>query len=298
MRVLLGEVWEFIVDLWDTGNFYIRLAIVLILGWPVALTLLVVFGGIRGDFAVSLALMPAAALVLFLLVIPPMLPVLVLAVPSQPLRRIPILGRIQFPTRAERLTVLKRALKFLTLVAGIETAIGIYLAGVPVWKDPGLILWLFAFTVFFMLMRFSGIRHRWVARGYAMVFLVITAIFFLGGRELARQLPGRAVQAVSQVQASQATPSGPQAVSSMENIREVVRIPLLGENVPSEKALLLPGAIPPLWYYYFEGPPNAQVHYDDGTVGPITKWFGLKGGSLKFSGPKGQEVVVRAYPPS
>ena len=300
MRALLVELREFVVGLWDTGNFYIRLAIVLVLGWPVLMSF-AVLAGVRGDAAVALALIPAGALVLLLLIIPPMLPVLLVVVPSQPFDDVWLLRRVRFPSRVERLRVLKRTLKFLTLAAGIETAIGVYIAGVPVWRDPGLILWLLAFTIVFVLAWFGGVRHKWLTRSFVIVFLVISALFFLGGRQMAAKNVSQAGQKVGQA-VSSAIPSvqvsKPVTIPSLENIREIVRIPLLGEDVPSEKALLLPGAIPPLWYYYFEGPPNAQVHYDDGTVGPITKWFGLKGGSLKFSGPKGQELVVRAYPPS
>lgn len=182
MRQLWELVAGFLETLWDTGNFLARLAIVVVLGWPVALTL-AVLGGVKGDVAVFLALIPAVALVLFLLVIPPMLPVLVMALPAQPFDDVRFLRRIRFPSRAERLRALKRALKFLTLVAGIESAIGIFVAGVPVWNDPGLLLWLFAFTIVFMLMWFGGVRHKWLTRSFVIVFLIITAAFFAGGRE-------------------------------------------------------------------------------------------------------------------
>lgn len=172
--------------LWDTGNFFIRLAVVLILGWPVALTVLVLVG-VRGDTTVALALIPVVALVLLLLVIPPMLPVLVMAVPPQPFGHIWGLGRVRFPSRAERLRTLKRVLKFLTLVAGTELAIGIYLAGVPVWNDPGLIWWLLAATVVFVMFWLSGYRHRWFRRLFVLIVLAITILFFLGGREVIAQ---------------------------------------------------------------------------------------------------------------
>lgn len=195
----MRQTWERIVDLWQLGNFWIRLAIVFVLAWPAVMVVAVLeFAGVRGDAAVALALVPTVALVLLLLVIPPMLPVLLVVLPVQPFDDIRFLRRIQFPSRAERLRVLRRTLKFLTLVAGIETAIGIYLAVVPVWRDRGLILWLVAVVVLFVLTRYGWIRHRWLTRAFMVAFLVITLLFFLGGRQEALQLSGRAVQAVSQ----------------------------------------------------------------------------------------------------
>lgn len=185
MRILLAEVWDFIVDLWDTGNHYIRLAIVLVLGWPIAMTL-AVLAGVNGDAAVALALLPAGSLILLLLVIPPMLPVLLVALPERPFDGVRFLDRVRFPSRTQRLRGFKRTLQFLMLVAGIELAVGIYLAGVPVSNDPGLILWLLAFAVVFVLLWFGGVRHKWLTRAFAITFLAITAIFFLGGRQEVR----------------------------------------------------------------------------------------------------------------
>ena len=187
----MRQQWERIRDLWDTGNFWIRLAVVLILVWPVLFTL-AVLGGVRGDMAVALVLMPAGALILLLLVIPPMLLVLLATVP------------FPFPSRKERAgpqgekreQAFRKALKFLTLIAGIETAIGVYVAGVPVWNDPGLILWLLAITVVFVLLWLGGVRHKWLTLSFVVAILAITATFFLGGRE---ESPGRATGAVGQI---------------------------------------------------------------------------------------------------
>lgn len=107
---------------------------------------------------------------------------------------------------------------------------------------------------------------------------------------------GRATtkQAVSQIQVPQVQIPGVQV--QPQTGKEIVRVQLLGEEVVSD-GFLGPGMVPGGWRYEFEGPLEARVHFDDGTVGPITKNYGVKGGVRRFSGPKGQEVVIKAYPP-
>lgn len=220
MRILLGELWDFVVDLWDTGNFYIRLAIVLVLGWPVALALAVILG-VKGDTAVALALMPAGALVLLLLVIPPMLSVVVMALPEQPFRHFRGLRQIQLPSRIQRLRALKRVLNFLTLVAGTEVVIGVYLAGVPVGNDPKLLWWLLAFTVIFATFWSRGYRRRWFRLVYLFAVLAITTTFFFGGRETVVGSASRVWESLSRrAEAEEVSAASP--VSTITTVTAVV----------------------------------------------------------------------------
>lgn len=77
---------------------------------------------------------------------------------------------------------------------------------------------------------------------------------------------------------------------------KIVRVRLLGTDRFSE-AVSLEGSTPPGSSYVFEGPADAKVRFDDGTEGPITKNFGVKGGRVRFSGPASEEVVVKFFPP-
>ncbi|TSC90281.1 MAG: hypothetical protein G01um10142_453 [Parcubacteria group bacterium Gr01-1014_2] len=122
-------------------------------------------------------------------------------------------------------------------------------------------------------------------------FRVLGILFVLGGIMSLFFLPeikeayGKAEGIVSQVSSAE-----------KETDKEIIRIPLLGEDKPSE-LFLGPGMIPLGWSYHFYGPPEAKVHFDDGTVDSINKAYGVKGGIRRFSGPVGQEVVVKASPP-
>lgn len=84
----------------------------------------------------------------------------------------------------------------------------------------------------------------------------------------------------------------PQVVQAKERR---IEIPLLGEKILSKKIVDIDSA-PAGWQYRFDGPSTAQVHFSDGTKGPITKDYGVKGGRIRFSGPVGQLVIVRFYP--
>ena len=127
----------------------------------------------------------------------------------------------------------------------------------------------------------------WKALAGVVVLLFLVGFFSGNGKPEERKV-------VEQKTTDQARALAP--APSLESIREIVRIPLLGEDMLSEVPLRS-GAIPPYWYYYFEGPSSAKIHFDDGTVSSITEWYGLKNGSGRFSGPAGKEVVVKAYPP-
>ncbi|MBI2278748.1 MAG: hypothetical protein HYU81_01645 [Candidatus Brennerbacteria bacterium] len=43
---------------------------------------------------------------------------------------------------------------------------------------------------------------------------------------------------------------------------------------------------------YYSGPPEARIHFGDGTSGWIAEWHGKKPGPFRFSGPKDDVVLV------
>lgn len=267
----MGQAWELFVDLWETGNRWARQAILLVLVTPLVALAFALFGFRALATATALTALLAPVFMLLALIDPMVVIVVAVALGLEPTA-----------------TAVRRWLaRWISLYIGSVLAYGVYLFFVPIGNNPVLVLPLIAAVGAMALFAISGARGtvvRWTTYILAVIAVAITLAFFFGGKA-----------AVTKAEARVETPAVP--APSMESVREITRIPLLGEGIPSEQTLVLPGSIPPLWYYYFEGPPSAQVHFDDGTVGPITKWFGQKGGTLKFSGQKGEEVVVRAYPP-
>lgn len=291
MTQLFIEIWGVAVALWNIGQgsarrilnaarWIIRAALLVLLVWPFVV-LAVAYQGQIGLTAV-VAMAPIGVFFLLILIYPLVSGILA-AIPQ---------GRLVW--------------RYLLLVVFMEVCTGLYLTLVPVWNDPQLMALLAILAsvlgIFLILKGMFGWGNKWATRFAAVLTLgifVVTVILFLGGREQVRGMGDRAVQAPPTVQVSQPSTGLGQLVAapSLDSIKEIKRISLLGEDKPSEEVLRLPGDIPPLWYYYFEGPPEARVHYSDNTTGPISQWFGQKGGTLRFSGPKGEVVVVRAYPP-
>lgn len=175
-----------------------------------------------------------------------------------------------------------------------ELLIGLYLAVIPVWNRPGLIpvlaLLVVVLGMFLILRRqFVGLRGGWggwFTTALALAIAIVTIAFFFGGKPKEK---GAETRAAALPEFSMPPPL------TIESVREIARIPLLGEGVPSEVALR-PGMIPPMWFYYFDGPSTARVSFDGGDLIPIASSFGRKGGIRRFSGPAGSEVVVKAYP--
>lgn len=71
---------------------------------------------------------------------------------------------------------------------------------------------------------------------------------------------------------------------------------LEGEEVQTKKSLNTTYAGPAGWRIRYEGPREAKIHFDGGFGLPIHQEFGVKGGVVTFSGPKGKEVVVSVGP--
>ena len=79
---------------------------------------------------------------------------------------------------------------------------------------------------------------------------------------------------------------------------EPFQIPLLGEDVLSEPVNMFTVAPPGGWRVRWDGPSSALAHWDDGSVGPLTQYWGAKGGEVRFSGPAGEAVTIYVLPPS
>lgn len=95
-----------------------------------------------------------------------------------------------------------------------------------------------------------------------------------------------------------AAPPSPEYRRLVDPPPEIV-FPLLGNDeagnpILSEVQFDL-GAVRPGWGFLFEGPPEARVHFGDGTSGPISRYFGTKRTVMRFSGPRGRAVKVRFY---
>lgn len=263
----MGQAWEVVIDLWETGNWWARAAIISVLGPPLVALLFALKG--LNAVAMAVALIPLLALVFVpLALIDPM----VIGV---------VAGALGLhPTAA---SIRQWLARWIPLYIGSVLTYGVYLFFVPIGNNPVLVLPLVGAVGAAALFAVGGARR--VARFFAAIATGITVAFFFSGRSKEETAEAAVQAGVGVSQTAQA------------EVREIVRIQLLGENKPSEK-FLGPRIVPAGWDYFFEGPPEAKVHFDDGTVGPITKWYGLKGGVRRFSGPEGQEVVVRTYPPS
>lgn len=158
---VLQEVWNFFLDLWDTGNFWARIAIVVLLGWPVAILLTAAIG-IQALTAI-VALLPFFVIFLLLFAI---IDPLVWAVVAQFKQ-----GRI--------------GLKWLGAIIGIELTLGVLFSTVPVGNDRKLLPLLALTTLALIFIQFwpSAKWKRVVGVILGGIILVIAIIMFRGGRE-------------------------------------------------------------------------------------------------------------------
>ena len=51
------------------------------------------------------------------------------------------------------------------------------------------------------------------------------------------------------------------------------------------------------WRVRWDGPLSTLAHWDDGSVGPLSQYWGAKGGEVRFSGPAGEIVTIYVLPP-
>jgi hypothetical protein len=159
----LQEIWNFVLDLWDTGNYWVRWALGIVVTWPILMA-----------FA---ALTPWVALKASVALVPLLVVAAGIIAVFDPL----VFGLIAIPKTGRRFLV------WLLTIVGVELGLGTYLAAVPVSNDRGLIplVILIAVTMGFLAV---GIRNK-VAKAVIwlllVVWIILTAIFFLGGREQA-----------------------------------------------------------------------------------------------------------------
>lgn len=160
----LRELWKFVADIWDTGNYWVRLGIFLLAAWPVIMAIAAFTP--YPAFKAIVAMLPLLAIVfVFFAVVDPLIWGIVVAHP---------IGR--------------RILKWIALIIGVELTMGAYYAAVPVHTDRGLIplVLLFALAGFFLAISApAGKIKRVVLSLIVASGIVLTFIFFLGGREKA-----------------------------------------------------------------------------------------------------------------
>lgn len=161
----LQALWRVTRALWNIGVPFARTAIRVVFGlivvWPFVL-LGTSFTGSAGIIA-AVALVPLAAVFLLILIYPLVSGVLV-AFPQ---------GRTFY--------------LWLAVVLFGEILIGLYLAVVPVWNNPGLIpvlaLLVVVLGMFLILKRQFGFRQGWwFTTAVALAILVVTVAFFFSGK--------------------------------------------------------------------------------------------------------------------
>lgn len=159
----LQELWAIFVALWNTGNRIARAAILLIVLWPVlvAVTALVGFPTITS----IVALTPVMAIAFSIIAAIDPIVIAVIATFKK--------GRTIFTWIA-------------TIIAA-ELVLGVYFSIVPVWNDRGLVpvVVLIAVTMFFLAIGIKGKIQKTAISAMIFIIIVLTAIFFLGGREKA-----------------------------------------------------------------------------------------------------------------
>ncbi len=160
MIALLNEVRNLVLDLWDTGSFWARLAIVLIAGWPFAITLVAFVGWPALTATVALVPLLAIAFWLFALFDPMVIAAIGIVWP--------------------------RFLKTMALVVGTELAFGVYFTIVPVTNDRALIPLALLLLLAIAFLAMSGSVKR-VMSALVIAFVVLTAVFALGGRDEAKE---------------------------------------------------------------------------------------------------------------
>jgi len=166
-ELTLQELWEIILDIWATGNRWARIALAIIIGWPILL-LVYALGNPPIWSGSLMALIPVIALFILIMTrLDPMVLAVVMAFKK---------GRT--------------VLSYISTIVGIELAIGVYCTLVRIGNDPELamLLILFLITYIFLAMGVKGNKFVGFAKSVCIVgIIILTAIFILGGREEIRE---------------------------------------------------------------------------------------------------------------
>ncbi|HEY4519159.1 MAG TPA: hypothetical protein VJK01_02280 [Candidatus Paceibacterota bacterium] len=159
----LNELWEIFQDIWATGNRWTRIALAIIVGWPILL-LVYALGNPPIWSGSLMALIPVIALFILIMTrLDPMVLAVVMAFKK---------GRT--------------VLSYISTIVGIELAIGVYCTLVRIGNDPELamLLILFLVTYIFLAMGVKGNKFVGFAKSVCVAgIIILTAIFIFGGRE-------------------------------------------------------------------------------------------------------------------
>ena len=191
-----------------------------------------------------------------------------------------------------KFTVVRRILGGLLFAVFLELAAGIYFSIVPVRNAPELLsLRVLIITAMGVLALSVALldKKEWRTARTAMwilsiVLALVTVISFLGV-DKTKELLTDTKQFVDEQ-------DGDQSVAVRDEF--VQKVLLVGEDQCSELVRLDLG---PPGENVFEGPSGAKVYWPDGTNGPISMNFGVKGGPVCFTGPVGEIVTVREFSP-
>lgn len=144
--------------LWNIGNYWLRVAILIVAFWPI--------------FAAFAALSGSPTFTAVVTMLPLVAGVLILLLAFDPLFLVALgtfgLGR--------------KVLATLAMIVGTELAMGVFLSLVPFGKDPGLIfpaLLVMMAIIFFLL---SGVKGK-IVSVLGAILVVIAVTMFMGGRE-------------------------------------------------------------------------------------------------------------------
>ncbi len=161
----LQELWAIFVALWNTGNRLIRYAILLMTGWSIAIAVIATAGSPMATAIVAMIPLVAGILMATAFMDP-----LVFA----------LIGAFNFG---------RKAMKLIAAIIAAELVIGIYFSVVPVWNDKELIpvIVLIAVSIFFLVIGTRGKIQKTAVSAMTLVAIILTAIFFLGGREEAEK---------------------------------------------------------------------------------------------------------------
>lgn len=157
----LAELWAIFVALWNTGNRIARAAILLIVLWPalVAVIALIGFPAITS----IVALVPVMAIALSIVAAIDPIVIAVIAAFKK--------GRTVFT--------------WIATIIAMELVLGVYFSVVPIWNDRGLVpvVVLVAVAMFFLAVGVKGKTQKTAIGVMFVIIVILTAIFFLGGRE-------------------------------------------------------------------------------------------------------------------
>ncbi len=324
MTGLLFNAGQVIAALWQLGrrrrwaprawDFYalwpsriVRLALVVVIGQPIA----VILASLTGvhELTVFVALTPILAL-LFLLVVASMpqhqdelgAALAVGAVANAWGRNIENSQR----TRTSR--ILNAIFRGLLLFLLLDTAFGLYFSLLPVENDRRMVLWIVLMGIIFLLaVAVQPASRREAILNWAVgillvgsavaVFVVLPVVLLEGGW-------GAAKKDISGAFKNNAKAAAPRETTSATSEAFCVKISLAGRDnwvgpigitthVESEI-----GFVPGGWKYTVDGPSDARERGSDGQILGIYDPAPLPSGETKFDGPTGGTITVKVRPPT